>query len=61
MGCHFRLPCIIVKSESEAAQSCLTLPDPYYVSKMMRIHTDKKFEIWYKERYVLPPSCCLGL
>ena len=28
MGCHFLLQCIKVKSESEVAQSCLTLHDP---------------------------------
>ena len=27
-GCHFLLQCVTVKSESEAAQSCLTLRDP---------------------------------
>ena len=28
MGCHFLLQCMKVKSESEVAQSCLTLCDP---------------------------------
>ena len=28
MGCHFLLQCMKVKSESEIAQSCLTLPHP---------------------------------
>ena len=28
VGCHFFLQCIKVKSESEVAQSCLTLSDP---------------------------------
>ena len=28
MGCHFLLQCMKVKSESEAAQSCLTPSDP---------------------------------
>ena len=28
VGCHFLLQCIKVKSESEVAQSCLTLNDP---------------------------------
>ena len=27
-GCHFLLQCMIAKSESEVAQSCLTLSDP---------------------------------
>ena len=27
-GCHFLLQCVKVKSESEVAQSCLTLSDP---------------------------------
>ena len=28
VGCHFLLPCMKVKSESEGTQSCLTLSDP---------------------------------
>ena len=28
MGCHFLLQCVRVKSESEVAQSCLTLSNP---------------------------------
>ena len=28
VGCHFLLQCMKVKSEREAAQSCLTLSDP---------------------------------
>ena len=28
VGCHFHIQCMKVKSESEAAQSCLTLSDP---------------------------------
>ena len=28
VGCHFLLQCMKMKSESEAAQSCLTLSDP---------------------------------
>ena len=28
VGCHFLLQCVKVKSESEVAQSCLTLRDP---------------------------------
>ena len=28
VGCHFILQCMKVKSESEVAQSCLTLSDP---------------------------------
>ena len=28
VGCHFLLQCMTVKSESEVAQSCLTLHDP---------------------------------
>ena len=28
VGCHFLLPCVRVKSESEVAQSCPTLRDP---------------------------------
>ena len=29
VGCHFFLQCMKVKSESEVAQSCLTLSDPW--------------------------------
>ena len=28
VGCHFRLQCMEVKSQSEVAQLCLTLSDP---------------------------------
>ena len=28
VGCHFRLQCMKVKSESEVSQSCLTIRDP---------------------------------
>ena len=28
VGCHFPLQCVKMKSESEVAQSCLTLSDP---------------------------------
>ena len=28
VACHFLLPCMKVKSQSEVAQSCLTLHDP---------------------------------
>ena len=29
VGCHFLLQCMKVESESEVAQSCLTLRDPW--------------------------------
>ena len=32
VGCHFLLPCMKVKSESEVAQSCLTRKDPIVCS-----------------------------
>ena len=32
VGCHFLLQCMKVKSESEVAQSCLTLCNPMYCS-----------------------------
>ena len=32
VGCHFLLQCMKVKSESEVAQSCLTLHDPVHSS-----------------------------
>ena len=28
VGCHFLLQCVKVKSQSEVAQSCVTLSDP---------------------------------
>src|SRR5574340_884486 len=34
VGCHFLLQCMKVRSESEVAQSCLTLSDPMY-SKLL--------------------------
>ena len=34
MGCHFLLQCKKVKSESEVAQSCLTLSDPMDCSSL---------------------------
>ena len=33
VGCHFLLQCMKVKSESEVAQSCLTLSDPMGCSR----------------------------
>ena len=33
VGCHFLLQCMKVKSESEVAQSCLTLSDPMDFSR----------------------------
>ena len=33
VGCHFLLQCMKVKSESEVAQSCLTLSDPMDCSR----------------------------
>ena len=33
VGCHFLLQCVKVKSESEVAQSCLTLSDPMDCSR----------------------------
>ena len=32
VGCHFLLQCMKVKSESDVAQSCLTLSDPMHCS-----------------------------
>ena len=34
VGCHFLLQCMKVKSESEVAQSCLTLSDPMNCSPL---------------------------
>ena len=38
MGCHFLLQCVKVKSESEAAQLCLTLSDPMDCSLLGSSH-----------------------
>ena len=38
VGCHFLLQCMKVKSESEVAQSCLTLRDPIDCSLPGSIH-----------------------
>ena len=38
VGCHFLLQCMKVKSESEVAQSCLTLSDPMDCSLPGSIH-----------------------
>ena len=36
VGCHFLLQCMKVKSESEDAQSCLTLRDPMEPTRILR-------------------------
>ena len=36
VGCHFLLQCIKVKSESEVAQPCPTLPDPMQPTRLLR-------------------------
>ena len=38
VGCHFLLQCMKVRSESEVAQSCLTLSDPMNCSPGSSIH-----------------------
>ena len=38
VGCHFLLQCIKVRSESEVAQSCLTLRDPMESLPVSSIH-----------------------
>ena len=38
VGCHFLLQCMKVKSQSEVAQSCLTLSDPMDCSLPSSIH-----------------------
>ena len=38
VGCHFLLQCMKVKSESEVAQSCLTLSDPMDCSLTRLLH-----------------------
>ena len=43
VGCHFLLQCVKVKSESEVAQSCLTLSDPMFVDAIsIRLHQNGK-------------------
>ena len=38
VGCHFLLQCVKVKSESEVAQSCPTLPDPHGLQPTRLLH-----------------------
>ena len=38
VGCHFLLQCMKVKSESEVAQSCLTLCDPHGLPPTRLLH-----------------------
>ena len=38
VGCHFLLQCMKVKSESEVAQSCLTLHDPHGLQPTRLLH-----------------------
>ena len=47
VGCHFLLQCMKVKSESEVAQSCLTLSDPMDCSPPgSSIHGISRQEYW---------------
>ena len=47
VGCHFLLQCIKVKSESEVAQSCLTLSDPMDCSLPgSSVHGFSRQEYW---------------
>ena len=47
VGCHFLLQCMKVKSESEVAQSCLTLSDPLDCSLPgSSIHGFSRQEYW---------------
>ena len=47
VGCHFPLQCMKVKSESEVAQSCLTLSDPMnYSLPGSSIHGFSRQEYW---------------
>ena len=47
VGCHFLLQCIKVKSESEVAQSCLTLSDP------AKLHLSLPWLWWGLEKVTL--------
>ena len=43
VDCHFLLQCLKVKSESEVAQSCLTLSDPMFKDAIsIRLHQNEK-------------------
>ena len=47
VGCHFLLQCMKVKSESEVAQSCLTLSDPMDCSLPgSSVHGYSRQEYW---------------
>ena len=37
MGCHFLYQCMKVKSQSEVAQSCLTLSDPMQPTRLLHL------------------------
>ena len=71
VGCHFLLQCMKVKSESEVAQSCLTLRDPMDCSPPgSSIHgifqarvLEFKVGRWLTTEIILPPPtpcliCC---
>ena len=59
VGCHFLLQCMKVKSESEVAQSCLTLHDPMDFSLPGSVHGILQARIleWgaiaFSEEYIL--------
>ena len=62
VGCHFLLQCIHVKSESEVAQSCLTLSDPMDCSppgsSIHGIFQTRVLE-WGAIAFSAPTSTCL--
>ena len=46
VGCHFLLQCMKVKIESEVAQLCLTLSDPYLLKSVCRSKSNSKKQTW---------------
>ena len=62
MGCHFLLQCMKVKSESEVAQSCLTLHDPMDCSPpSSSIHGVSRQEYWSGVPLPSPEPRCTQL
>ena len=67
VGCHFLLQCMKVKSESEVAQSCLTLCDPMDYTQayaiVVLLHA-KKLNQWQQQKeptvFGGVTKCCWG-
>ena len=61
-GCHFLLQCMKVKSESEVAQSCVTLSDPMDCSLPgSSIHGFPRQEYWSEVPLPSPIQCLVKI